>query len=75
MLDRDGFIAFCPYASLQPCEVWLMPTVHEPWFEQRARAAGVDALAEILHRLSGADRSGVAAAGVQSAGAHLAVAG
>ena len=36
MLERDGFIAFCPYASLQPCEVWIMPTAHEPWFERRA---------------------------------------
>jgi UDPglucose--hexose-1-phosphate uridylyltransferase len=51
VLDRDGFIAFCPYASLQPCEVWVMPTVHEPWFEQRAEQPGVDRLAEVLHRL------------------------
>jgi UDPglucose--hexose-1-phosphate uridylyltransferase len=51
VLERDGFIAFCPYASLQPCEVWVMPTSHEPWFERRAAIKGSDMLAEILHRL------------------------
>ncbi len=50
VLDRDGFIAFCPYASLQPCEVWLIPTAHEPWFEG-SLPAGHHALATILHRL------------------------
>jgi UDPglucose--hexose-1-phosphate uridylyltransferase len=51
VLDRDGFIAFCPYASLQPCEIWLMPTTHEPWFERRTLPTGVDPLAELLHSL------------------------
>ncbi len=51
VLERDGFIAFCPYASLQPCEVWLMPTAHEPWFEHRPQQSGVDPLAEVLHTL------------------------
>ena len=49
--ERDGFIAFCPYASLQPCEVWLMPTSHEAWFERRATSIGADSLADVLHSL------------------------
>lgn len=50
VLDRDGLIAFCPYASLQPCEVWIMPTTHWAWFEGRKFESG-DPLAEILHSL------------------------
>ena len=51
VLDRDGFLAFCPYASLQPCEVWLMPTDHQPWFERDASPPQHDALASVLHTL------------------------
>ncbi len=53
VVERDGLIAFCPYVSLQPCEVWLMPTAHEPWFEQRPQSVGASpaALAETLHAL------------------------
>lgn len=50
VFDRDGFLAFCPYASLQPGEVWLLPTTHEPWFEQSS-AQSHGALASILHML------------------------
>ena len=28
---RDEFVAFCPFASVQPYEVWLMPAQHEPF--------------------------------------------
>jgi UDPglucose--hexose-1-phosphate uridylyltransferase len=48
VLERDGLIAFCPFVSLQPCEVWLMPTGHEPWFERRERQNAGDPLAGIL---------------------------
>jgi UDPglucose--hexose-1-phosphate uridylyltransferase len=51
VLERDGLIAFCPYASLQPGEVWLMPTGHEPWIERRPRPAASDSLADVLHAL------------------------
>jgi UDPglucose--hexose-1-phosphate uridylyltransferase len=51
VLERDGFIAFCPYASLQPSEVWLMPTAHEPWFEHRTQPTENHPLAEVLHTL------------------------
>lgn len=51
VLDRDGFLAFCPYASLQPCEVWLMPTEHQAWFEQDTQPQTHRALASFLHEL------------------------
>lgn len=44
--DENGFIAFCPFASLQPYEVWLMPTAHAPSFEEST--------ADVLTRLAGA---------------------
>jgi UDPglucose--hexose-1-phosphate uridylyltransferase len=59
VLDCDGLIAFCPYASLQPGEVWIMPTIHESWFERSAPGTPASeqppsshaALAAILHTL------------------------
>lgn len=51
VLDRDGFLAFCPYASLQPLEVWLQPAEHEPWFERPARADALQRLSRALGEL------------------------
>ena len=51
VFDSDGFIAFCPYVSLQPCEVWLLPTDHEPWFERQPGTDAVDRLAALLRPL------------------------
>jgi UDPglucose--hexose-1-phosphate uridylyltransferase len=48
VFDSGGFIAFCPYVSLQPCEVWLLPTDHEPWFERQPGSDAVDRLAALL---------------------------
>jgi UDPglucose--hexose-1-phosphate uridylyltransferase len=50
VLDRGGFVAFCPYASLQPHEVWVMPDSHHhvASFEQMPSSV-LDALAAILH--------------------------
>jgi UDPglucose--hexose-1-phosphate uridylyltransferase len=48
VMDGEGFVAFCPFASLLPYEVWLMPTSHEPWFE-RGDFSGE--LARVLHEL------------------------
>lgn len=53
VLDRDGYVAFCPFASLQPMEVWLMPAVHEPAFERPAPSSALDRLAAVLHGLIG----------------------
>lgn len=41
-------MAFCPFASLLPYEVWLMPVGHEPWFE---RGGATERLAGVLHDL------------------------
>jgi UDPglucose--hexose-1-phosphate uridylyltransferase len=49
--DRDGYIAFCPYASLQPYEVWLMPVDHVASFEPSAEPGGYERLARVLHPL------------------------
>jgi UDPglucose--hexose-1-phosphate uridylyltransferase len=51
VFDRDGLIAFCPFASLQPGEVWLLPTEHQAWFERRPRSASGDRVAELLFPL------------------------
>jgi len=48
--DRDGFLAFCPSASWQPREVWLMPTAHAPSFESSTPVM-LDRLAPLLHEL------------------------
>ena len=50
VFDRDGFVAFCPNASWQPHEVWLMPTEHAPSFEL-AEHSTLDGLAHALHKL------------------------
>jgi UDPglucose--hexose-1-phosphate uridylyltransferase len=52
VFERDDFIAFCPYASLQPYETWLLPAAHQPWFERVDEAAqNTDRLAAVLHDL------------------------
>ncbi|MEX0612126.1 MAG: DUF4931 domain-containing protein [Pirellulales bacterium] len=51
VLDRDGYIAFCPFASLQPHEVWLLPGRHEPSFEQISTPGAMDRLASVCHAL------------------------
>jgi UDPglucose--hexose-1-phosphate uridylyltransferase len=51
VLDRDGFVAFCPYASWQPWEVWLLPAQHQPAFERINAPAAMERLADVLHDL------------------------
>jgi UDPglucose--hexose-1-phosphate uridylyltransferase len=53
VLDQDGFIAFCPPASWQPFETWLLPHKHEPAFEHLAAAIQLEHLAGVLHKLIG----------------------
>jgi UDPglucose--hexose-1-phosphate uridylyltransferase len=51
IVHEDGnFVAFCPFASLQPYEVWLLPAVHSASFEDLPATAFGD-LAQTLHRL------------------------
>lgn len=51
VLDRDGYVAFCPFASSQPVEVWLLPAVHEPSFEELAESVEFQRLAGVFHAL------------------------
>ncbi len=53
VLDRDGYVAFCPFASLQPHEIWLLPARHEPSFDTAALPEALDRLAGVLHSLIG----------------------
>ena len=46
VVDTGPFLAFCPYASEYPYELWIVPTTHEPEF----RAEG---LACVLHDVLG----------------------
>jgi UDPglucose--hexose-1-phosphate uridylyltransferase len=45
--DSDGYIAFCPFVSLQPCEVWLLPATHEPAFEWATTDDSLSRLAKV----------------------------
>jgi UDPglucose--hexose-1-phosphate uridylyltransferase len=51
VLDRNGYVAFCPFASLQPHEIWLLPDGHEPSFEQMPSPDALDRLAKVLQTL------------------------
>ncbi|MEX2318165.1 MAG: DUF4931 domain-containing protein [Pirellulales bacterium] len=53
VLDSGGYVAFCPFASLQPLEVWLLPAAHESWFERPPHADEFDHLAKVLKALLG----------------------
>lgn len=48
--QQDGYLAVCPFASLQPYEVWLMPVTHQPSFEDLS-SAQLASLAGVLHWL------------------------
>ena len=48
---RSDFIALCPYAPRVPYETWVMPRVHDAFFERTAlRAPAVRDLAVLLKR-------------------------
>lgn len=49
--DVPGFVAFCPSVSIQPLEVWILPSVHAPWFETAMDSQALDGLAALLHPL------------------------
>jgi len=46
--DNGLFIAFSPFASQYPFEIWLLPQQHELFFERNAQ---LDALADILQQV------------------------
>ena len=45
-----GFVAFCPFASWQPCEIWLLPAAHAASFETSSTDE-LQRLADVLHVL------------------------
>jgi UDPglucose--hexose-1-phosphate uridylyltransferase len=53
VFERDGFVAFCPHASLQPFETWLLPVEHQPAFERPTDSGALGRLAGVLHGLIG----------------------
>jgi UDPglucose--hexose-1-phosphate uridylyltransferase len=50
VFEHDGLVAFCPFASWQPHEVWLMPVDHEPSFELQT-SESLDRTCRALHLL------------------------
>jgi UDPglucose--hexose-1-phosphate uridylyltransferase len=50
VFEVDGIIAFCPFVSWQPHEVWLMPIGHEPSFELQSKD-GLDRTCRAMHVL------------------------
>jgi UDPglucose--hexose-1-phosphate uridylyltransferase len=50
VLDTADFVAFCPSASVQPFEAWLLPARHEPFFED-SRSDSLDRLTTVLFDL------------------------
>jgi UDPglucose--hexose-1-phosphate uridylyltransferase len=52
IVDTQGdYVAFCPYASRVPFEVWLMPRRHSPVFEQAQPGSARRQLAGLLGRV------------------------
>ncbi|HAW50042.1 TPA: galactose-1-phosphate uridylyltransferase [bacterium] len=46
--ENDGFVAFCPYASRFPFEVWILPKNHDIDFHSESVVKNNHFLAEIL---------------------------
>ena len=52
VFDDGGLIALCPIASLQPYEVWLLPTEHQASFDDSPPGL-LEQLAQLLHTVAG----------------------
>jgi UDPglucose--hexose-1-phosphate uridylyltransferase len=51
-LEDAEFVALCPYASVAPLEVWIVPREHSALFVGKENTdATTNALAELLHRV------------------------
>lgn len=46
--ENDGFVAFCPFASRAPYEMWIMPRVHASHYEETEEPQ-LGELARLLH--------------------------
>lgn len=53
--ENEGFIAFCPFASRVPFEVWILPLEHEPSFGEigpHERFCFADAIQKVVQKIS-----------------------
>jgi UDPglucose--hexose-1-phosphate uridylyltransferase len=46
--EHAGMLAYCPYASRWPYEIWLQPLDHQPQFDQLSSSTQLD-VARALH--------------------------
>lgn len=47
VLDRPGFVAFCPFASRFPFETWILPKLHSSHYEN-IQKNGVEEVAAVM---------------------------
>ena len=50
VVDRPGFIAFCPFASRFPFETWILPKNHSSHYEN-IQKNGVDELSTVMRQV------------------------
>jgi UDPglucose--hexose-1-phosphate uridylyltransferase len=50
VLDTDGFVCFCPYASRYPYETWVLPKAHASHFD-KCGGAELSELARVMRRV------------------------
>jgi UDPglucose--hexose-1-phosphate uridylyltransferase len=48
VLDRDGYVAICPYVSLHAYETWVLPVDHDCWFPPARNRVSTHTLASVL---------------------------
>ena len=60
--EQDSWFAFCPFASRQPYETWIVPTNHTCHFADIADSE-IESLAEVFHQLVSAIETVVPNAG------------
>jgi UDPglucose--hexose-1-phosphate uridylyltransferase len=51
VFDDDHFAVYCPWASLQPYETWIVPRAHRGAFEDKDDEPTDDRLARVLHSM------------------------
>jgi UDPglucose--hexose-1-phosphate uridylyltransferase len=51
IIENDAFVAYCPYASRFPYEVWIAPKFHECAYEKIDNTNNLRLLSKLLHKL------------------------
>jgi UDPglucose--hexose-1-phosphate uridylyltransferase len=51
VMVNEQYVAYCPRASLQPYETWIVPRAHQPSFEGERTAVERGQLADTLHQV------------------------